>query len=101
MTHGACGARFLTPLQGHEIGETTIAESEWSIVIGLFCLFGTFILSRWIEHAGITHLPEAGIAILFGGAASAIAFGLHGGLILHDMRFDFEFFVRSLARESA
>ncbi|KAG8466634.1 hypothetical protein KFE25_008013 [Diacronema lutheri] len=73
--------------QGH-------AESHWSIAIGLGCLPLTLVAGRALEARGVSQLPEAGVAVLLGAAASgAVAAVVGDSAVLRDMRFDFEFFV--------
>jgi hypothetical protein len=67
-----------------------VAESEWSIVAGLGCLLLTFLIGRYLEGRHFSYLPEAGVAILLGIVASALAAASGSEVLRDDMKFDFE-----------
>jgi len=91
---GPLTRRLLGDVEGHALDEgSSIAQSEWTIVVGMACLFLVFTGSRALEHLQFSYLPEAGLAVLLGMAASAITWRGQESLMIEDMRFDFEFFM--------
>ncbi|KAJ1622177.1 Sodium/hydrogen exchanger family-domain-containing protein [Pavlovales sp. CCMP2436] len=73
--------------------EIEVVALKWTIVVGLVCLILTFLIAHYLESLHFDYLPEAGVAVLLGIAASAIFKMAHGGMMMADMRFDFEFFM--------
>ncbi|KAJ1627203.1 Sodium/hydrogen exchanger family-domain-containing protein [Pavlovales sp. CCMP2436] len=79
--------------QEMEEEEIEVVALKWTIVVGLVCLILTFLIAHYLESLHFDYLPEAGVAVLLGIAASAIFKMAHGGMMMADMRFDFEFFM--------
>jgi len=73
--------------------EVEVVELKWTIVVSLVCLLLTFLIAHYLESIHFDYLPEAGVAVLLGIAASAIFRAAQGKMMLVDMRFDFEFFM--------
>ena len=66
---------------------------KWTCVVGILSLAATFIGGYVLESNHITRLPEAGVGILIGAAASGVAMQFGNEVMMGQERFDFEFFM--------
>jgi uncharacterized integral membrane protein len=67
--------------------EVEVVALKWTIVVALICLILTFLIAHALELLHFDYLPEAGVGVLLGVAASAIFKAIHGNLMMLDMRF--------------
>jgi sodium/hydrogen exchanger 8 len=75
-----------------EAAETKETMFLWACVLGVMALAVTLAIGALLEQRHVHRLPEAGVGVLIGALAAALASNLNTAM-LDDERFDFEFFL--------